>query len=985
MRTIFSDYNEENGLVLCQKKNMTKNNSELLYVNELRKIGADAVLFRRYFRNGELKPFKSEPTVCIFQKDDTFFNTSEHVALHAKLWSASEIQIYIIKGTTRIDIINSRKPAEFNKQNEELSISNLVLASNSLPDFDEKRFSAHLFGAGTFWEQTEFRYKLDENQSPYLYLLDYLLHIRRSLLDTASNIGITVETLDKILITSILMKFLEARIDDNGKSTLQDIYEKYQIKDFSDAIENKIAINIFDELSSQFNGKIFDKFTDEERQLISEKDLNQIALFLRGTINPNTGQYFIWKQYDFKYIPAEIISAIYENFIQAESLRLSGSKEKGVVYTPIHLVNFLIDEAMPLDKPELFINGQFRVLDPTCGSGVFLVAGYKRLLQWWTINNSKDGIVRYPNSQTAVKILEENIFGVDIKKTAILVSIFGLTTALLDKLTPLEIWNDLKFSDLTQKNIEEASFFEWVYDKKDTHTFDLVIGNPPFNVEAGKKKEDVLTSKVLENLNLRHKNIPNNNFALHFFEASMLVAKKLCMIIPSNVLLYSKSSQEYRKLLFTDYTVERIYDFTHLRRDLFHKTADTPVVAVLIENKVSKRQPIFHTVVKRMLASEKKIGFEIDYYDTHLVKWNWAIDEDKFFIWKTNLLGGGRLFQLVYRLSLLPTLKKLVGDQTKYIFSTGYKIGGNTKKEPANYITGQNKITEITTDGCILAHGTEDVLQFEAPRPSLLYQPPFIIIHPKAGQINFPIAYVEHYKNKYLVFDRKFVAIKLLSDNLEELKSIYVRLNVKHPRLYHFWTIVNSSSALVKQETTINKVDIESLPFPDNEEYLNLSKEEKVLVDDVLEYSIHLGKSISKNGEGYIFEKKVNNDQLDKFGQTFCNALNEVYANNNNLWHNGSYQQKDSYIIYPFGFGDSNHFDPNSFADFISKLDFSKIIEEGSYSGNVTFRRIIRLYQHMNGFDCIFLIKPNTNRYWLQSIAIRDADETFLELQQGGF
>jgi hypothetical protein len=280
------------------------------------------------------------------------------------------------------------------------------------------------------------------------------------------------------------------------------------------------------------------------------------------------------------------------------------------------------------------------------------VAAYKRLLQWWSINHSQNDTIRYPDSQISVKIMEDNIFGVDIKKTATLVSIFGLTTALLDKLTPPKIWNDLKFRDLTQKNIQEASFFDWALIAKEKKLFfDLVIGNPPFNVESGKKKEDILNDEVIKNLNLNHKAIPNNNFALHFFETSMLFAKKVCMIIPSNVLLYSKSSQNYRRHFFTDYTVEKIYDFTHLRESLFvkkkkrglpeeKKTGRTPTVAIIAKNSFSTKQAIEHIVIKRMYASEKKIGFEIDYYDKHQVKWDWAIDERKFFIWKTNLLGG---------------------------------------------------------------------------------------------------------------------------------------------------------------------------------------------------------------------------------------------------------------------------------------------------------------------------------------------------------
>src|SRR5207237_4277277 len=129
----------------------------------------------------------------------------------------------------------------------------------------------------------------------------------------------------------------------------------------------------------------------------------------------------------------------------------------------------------------------------------------------------------------------------------------------------------------------------------------------------------------------------------------------------------------------------------HLRRNLFHKTADTPVVAVIAENVPSNKKEIEHTVVKRTLLSEKRLRFEIDYYDRHYVKWSWATDDTKSFIWKTNLLGGGRLFHLIYRLSLLPTLadfllQKKVENQ-EWIYSSGYKIGGKgTKKSTAPYL-----------------------------------------------------------------------------------------------------------------------------------------------------------------------------------------------------------------------------------------------------------------------------------------------------------
>ena len=557
------DYSKDNGLVICQNHGEANNNVERLYIADVKKLKAYAVLFRRFYRNDEdSKPYHSEPAVCIFKEEDVLFNSPDHIALHAALWSAGKNEVYIILGKTRADIINARKPAE--SANKKLSINNLKLGE-VLKGVNDERFSAYLFGSGTFWERSEFSGKLDEKNSPYIYLLNYLLAVRKSFLDSRTGLNLPPATVDKLLVVSILVKFLEEIKDDDGKHTLDSIYKKYKVKNFSEAVMADFTLEIFNDLATEFNGKIFDKFTDVEKRKIKSTDPTLLSQFLSANINLATQQYFLWEQYSFNHLPPEVISAIYENFIQADARRQNGQHEKGVVYTPIHLVNFLIDEVMPLDNPKLFQNESFKVLDPTCGSGVFLVSAFKRLLQWWAINNSSKDNIQYPNSKVSQKILEENIFGVDVKETAILVSILGLTIAMLDKLTPKEIWNKLKFKDLSEKNLKQANFFHWaVKTKSSGESFDLVIGNPPFNPETGLKKEQVLVSSLLKELDLTHE-IPGGNFALHFFEGSMTLAKKVCMIIPSNVLLYNKDAQEYRRKLFTDYTVSEIFDFTHLR------------------------------------------------------------------------------------------------------------------------------------------------------------------------------------------------------------------------------------------------------------------------------------------------------------------------------------------------------------------------------------------------------------------------------------
>lgn len=989
MESTFFDYSEYNGLVLCHQISMAKNEAEMLYVHEAIKFGVDAVLFRRFFRTDADKPYRSEPVVCIFNREDSFFDSAEHIKLHAKIWSAGNNEIYIIKGQTKIFVINSRLPAEPNEKNE-LSVKSICLVNQASKDYDHARFAANLFNSGTFWEQRGFQEKLDANKSPYILLLDYLLKTRNGLLKS-DGLRLTPATIDKLLVTCILIKFLEERDDDEGKHTLRNIYEKHEVENFSSALKDGLFLKVLADLSSEFNGKIFDKFTDDEKSSFLTTDLTLLSGFLQGNLNVSTRQLFLWDQYNFKYLPAEVISAIYENFIQADAQRQSGKTEKGIVYTPIHLVNFLIDEVMPLDRSrELFADGIFKILDPACGSGVFLVAAYKRLLQWWIINNSNDGVIQYPTSTEALKILEDNIFGVDIKETATLVSIFGLTTALIDTLTPKELWNNLKFSDLGNRNIQSNSFFDWCLTNAfDSRSFDLVIGNPPFNPIAGVNKKDAVTDQQLALFGIKSTTVPGNNFALKFFEGSLYLGKMVCMIVPAAVLLYSRTSSAYRSRLFTKFNVSRIFDFTHLRRDLFHKTADTPVVAVIAENKETERRAISHTVVKRMLISEKKIGFEIDSYDKHLVRWDWAVDEDKFFIWKANLLGGGRLFHLIYRLSLLPTFKDYIQkraiENPDWIYSSGYKVGGKTEKTKYDFISQGKKIDSIDENGqYTIATTGEKTDMLEYSPNDRIYTPPMLVIDQRLGKQNIPSAYIDQFSSaKFAYFSRDFVGVHAPVEESSALLELYHAIKEKYNELYLFYTTVLSGSCLVLTETEINKRDIDMLPFPEEKSLLKLSKNEQLILDDVLQYQIHLGKAISKNSGGSIFEEVVTKPQLTKFGQLFCENLNQPYARDGQKWQQGKIENNGTNIIYQFGFGPQEMLteNPSSLVD----VDLSAIVQDNQSNYGAVFTRITRIYQHINGFDCIFIIKPAKVRYWLNSIAIRDADETIVDLKNEGF
>ncbi|KIM08261.1 MAG: hypothetical protein KU28_04025 [Sulfurovum sp. PC08-66] len=142
---------------------------------------------------------------------------------------------------------------------------------------------------------------------------------------------------------------------------------------------------LFEYLKSDdgFNGDWFpiDKLEDE---LVNPQHLNILKELIGGT-EIQSGQRSLFDIYDFSIIPIEFISNVYESFIGEEEQR-----ESGAYYTP----TFLVDYILKYTVDEFFKNNpneyNCKVLDPACGSGIFLVETFRRLVaQFERVNDKK--------------------------------------------------------------------------------------------------------------------------------------------------------------------------------------------------------------------------------------------------------------------------------------------------------------------------------------------------------------------------------------------------------------------------------------------------------------------------------------------------------------------------------------------------------------------------------------------------------------------
>jgi hypothetical protein len=173
-----------------------------------------------------------------------------------------------------------------------------------------------------------------------------------------------------------------------------------------------------------------------------------------------------------------------------------------------------------------------------------------------------------------------------------------------------------------------------------------------------------------------------------------------------------------------------------------------------------------------------------------------------------------------------------------------------------------------------------------------------------------------------------------------------------------------------RKATLLAGHDIYSLPYPESQS-LDVSQYEQILVDDIVGYY----RDFVRLGEDSAAMQQIGSPALPAFNDTFVRLINGVYKKNPlralkpQCW--------PGVICQPYIFGKGT-VDWEGTEALKGKLD--KLLLEHHGTGlNIT--RIARVYDG----HCIYVLKPDRLRYWLRSIALRDADETLAELWDQGF
>ena len=219
----------------------------------------------------------------------------------------------------------------------------------------------------------------------------------------------------------------------------------------------------------------------------------------------------------------------------------------------------------------------------------------------------------------------------------------------------------------------------------------------------------------------------------------------------------------------------------------------------------------------------------------------------------------------------------------------------------------------------------------------------------------------------YMTYSQQIVGFCAHEEQTDILNEISNFLRENQKTLTAYLTL-NSPRLFGQKATALTANDIFDLPYCEDT-CLDVSFNEQVLIEDLIEYY----RDLIRLGEDSAAMQETGHQALPAFTETFCAQINGLYNNLTPL----PAQSWPGIICQPFVFG-SGEVDWSD-ADGLKNRLHRLLHEQNSPSLNIT--RMARIYDDR----FIFLLKPDRLRYWLRSIALRDADETLADLRDQGF
>lgn len=789
------------------------------------------------------------------------------------------------------------------------------------------------------------------------------------------------------------------------------------LEDYKDTYE------LFDWLNARFNGDLFPgkgatpseraAGWQTERALVTPAHLRLLADFLRGDIVLASGQACLWPLYSFDVIPLEFISSIYETFVTERA------SDDGIFYTPPHLVDFVLDQVLPWNGDAW----NLQILDPACGSGIFLVKAFQRLMHRWKRAHSGTAI----SADVMRRMLTENLLGVDKDPHAVRVACFSLYLAMCDEIEPRRYWTEVHFPPMRRSRLICSDFFEEGpgfttpsdADGAPAERYDLIIGNAPWG-------KNLLTERARAwSADERHPwSVANKDIGYLFLAKGAALLKpsgRLSLIQSAASLLFNgaEPAVRFRKKLFSTHTVDAVFNLSALRFPMFvHKRHTRKVsvspscVVVLRPEPPASDVRIAYVSPKAPSEPVEEFAVSINPSDYCWISASEAASEP--FVWTALMWGTPRDIALLRKLRKAPTLAKRIAEGVART-REGIIFGDRTKPFP-DLINRRLFLANQFPSGSAVYLDAEDVSQVhdvimadgKASTDFAAFALPQLLIKQswqvKAGR--FQARLVRSGEPDGLLCTQSYVTV---TSDADTLASACLTYNSK--LAVYFLQLTSGRMATYRPETTVGDLldvplpqrtgDLECIRGPDDFDTqvfdaFALKDAERVLIEDMVDIHVADFRSVfdrpglrptSPNTATLLALSEKSEPVLTDYARYFTRVLKAGFGADKGVQARIFCPPASEAL--PFRLVSFELVNADSGEPALVQVEAPTLLAEmqrmadqyrARSAGKMAMSSVTRVYDGHASAPTIFVMKPDAVRYWTRSAALNDADEVSADL-----
>ena len=270
-------------------------------------------------------------------------------------------------------------------------------------------------------------------------LSEFRLVLANNIYKNNLKMGLSIEQLN-YYVQLIIDRIVFIRVCESKGIEEQELLKSYVESGFWDSFKESCYTKFYD----HYDGAMFSLGDNEFKNLSIDNTI--FEEFVEKLYYPYP--------YKFDAIPVHVIAKVYEEFLAYSLIEKNGViftelkqeyvKTNGAIPTDVNVARIICEETLDLsciNSIEEILG--IKVLDPCCGSGIFLVATYEKIASRFKelaprecaccLNHNGE---KYLTIDAKRKIMRNCLYGIDIDLTAIEVTKMSLALKIIDDIVP---------------------------------------------------------------------------------------------------------------------------------------------------------------------------------------------------------------------------------------------------------------------------------------------------------------------------------------------------------------------------------------------------------------------------------------------------------------------------------------------------------------------------------------------------------------------